>query len=67
MPHNVGGHCYTVYITKGKLMPECEVCQHRDSVYMVDVDYGRIIFVCATCIKIFPDGIIVAEADTRLI
>jgi len=48
-------------------MPECEVCQHRDSVYMIDIDYGRIVLVCATCVNIFPDAVIVAEADTPLI
>jgi hypothetical protein len=48
-------------------MPECEVCQHRNAVYMADIEYGRIVVLCATCINIFPNAIIVAEADTRLI
>ena len=48
--------------------PECEFCQHRDAVYLVDLAnpaIGYPVGLCATCIKVFPDAIIVAEADTR--
>lgn len=44
--------------------PTCEVCQHRDSVYLCDIEYGRLVALCATCVDIFPEGIILEEADT---
>lgn len=44
---------------------ECDFCQHRDAVYLCDIEYGRLVGLCATCIRAFPDAIITAEADTR--
>jgi hypothetical protein len=47
--------------------PECEFCQHRDAVYLIELGFLREtpVALCATCIKVFPDAEIVAEADTR--
>jgi len=45
---------------------ECEFCQHRDAVYLADIRHGGAsTYLCATCIRVFPNAIIEAEADTR--
>ena len=47
---------------------ECDFCQHRDAVYLVEIGNPAIdhpVGLCATCVKVFPEGEIVGEADTR--
>jgi len=44
---------------------ECEVCQHRTAMVLCDIDYGRLVALCNTCERIFPNAIVISEADRR--
>ncbi len=66
MPYNVSGHCYTVNITKGKLM-ECTLCEYFEGSLLVMMMLEQMpMAVCVQCeAKMITPHYIVAEADTR--